>query len=432
PGCSSVGPEAVRIGPFSINPDGKTLYLNPYSWNQVANIIFLESPVGIGFSYSSNPSEYLTNGDIRTSVEDIEGSEFFYSSEIESNESGLSTTSRCFQITRNGFLLMLFCYLNRSGGFINVLFPVSMFHIFVCFVRQDDEVDESTTLPVQMALIFSHTQKYPDEPPLLNLKSILMRSPTPVLSCLIDGIQFSDFGVCTPSYATMRGFSPITMPVKQAVYICGHGNDAIRIFCEMMEHRVPPNVITTEWQCIHDFGVCTPSYATMRGFSPITMPVKQAVYICGHGNDAIRIFREMMEHRVPPNVITTEWQCIHGPSHYEVSVVYRVKTNQSQGLHETYVMQVGNALTDNFNDQLGRSEFLWSTGLISDQTYKLHNIFSSHASFVHNLENCSKIFDVITLELGNIDIYSIYTLACTSNVSDSDKPPKRRYVSSSS
>ncbi|KAF9613970.1 hypothetical protein IFM89_014163, partial [Coptis chinensis] len=186
PGCSSVGSEAERIGPFSINPDGKTLYLNPYSWNQVANIIFLESPVGIGFSYSSNPSEYLTNGD------------------------------------------------KRTGHYIP------------------------------------------------QLAQAIMR------------------------YQSSTGQKPINL----------------------------------------------------KGY------------------------------------------------------------------------MVGNALIDNFNDQLGRSEFLWSTGLISDQTYKLCNIFCSHASFVHSPENCSKISDVITLELGNI--YSIYTPACTSNVSDSDKPPKRRYVSSSS
>ncbi|KAF9606529.1 hypothetical protein IFM89_025902 [Coptis chinensis] len=30
------------------------------------------------------------------------------------------------------------------------------------------------------------------------------------------------FGVCTSSYATMRGFSPITTPMKQVVYNCGH------------------------------------------------------------------------------------------------------------------------------------------------------------------------------------------------------------------
>lgn len=35
PGCSSIAyGEAEEIGPFHINSDGKTLYLNPYSWNQ--------------------------------------------------------------------------------------------------------------------------------------------------------------------------------------------------------------------------------------------------------------------------------------------------------------------------------------------------------------------------------------------------------------
>jgi serine carboxypeptidase-like clade 2 len=35
PGCSSIAfGEAEEIGPFHINSDGKTLYLNPYSWNK--------------------------------------------------------------------------------------------------------------------------------------------------------------------------------------------------------------------------------------------------------------------------------------------------------------------------------------------------------------------------------------------------------------
>ncbi|KAM7471810.1 hypothetical protein LguiA_009993 [Lonicera macranthoides] len=59
--------------------------------------------------------------------------------EIHSSESGLNTSKRCFQIT---------------------LSP------------QDDDADESTMAPVQLALIFAHTEKYPDEPPLLNLKSL--------------------------------------------------------------------------------------------------------------------------------------------------------------------------------------------------------------------------------------------------------------------
>ncbi|KAI4382735.1 hypothetical protein MLD38_008660 [Melastoma candidum] len=34
PGCSSVAYGAAEeLGPFRIRPDGKTLYLNPYAWN---------------------------------------------------------------------------------------------------------------------------------------------------------------------------------------------------------------------------------------------------------------------------------------------------------------------------------------------------------------------------------------------------------------
>ncbi|KAJ7951661.1 RWD domain-containing protein 1 [Quillaja saponaria] len=59
--------------------------------------------------------------------------------EIHSGESGLNTSKRCFQIK-------------------------------IC--AQDDDADELTTNPAQLALIFAHTEKYPDEPPLINVKSL--------------------------------------------------------------------------------------------------------------------------------------------------------------------------------------------------------------------------------------------------------------------
>lgn len=35
PGCSSIAyGMAEEVGPFHVKPDGKSLYLNPYSWNQ--------------------------------------------------------------------------------------------------------------------------------------------------------------------------------------------------------------------------------------------------------------------------------------------------------------------------------------------------------------------------------------------------------------
>eukprot|EP01113_Clastostelium_recurvatum_P033843 TRINITY_DN4522_c0_g1_i1.p1 TRINITY_DN4522_c0_g1~~TRINITY_DN4522_c0_g1_i1.p1 ORF type:complete len:469 (+),score=81.52 TRINITY_DN4522_c0_g1_i1:37-1407(+) len=65
PGCSSMGGFFEELGPFWPNKDGKTLMKNPYSWNRKANIIFLDSPSGVGFSFSTNRSDY-TVGDART------------------------------------------------------------------------------------------------------------------------------------------------------------------------------------------------------------------------------------------------------------------------------------------------------------------------------------------------------------------------------
>ncbi|KAA3464092.1 serine carboxypeptidase-like 27 isoform X1 [Gossypium australe] len=61
PGCSSIAYGAAEeIGPFRIRPDGKTLYLN------LANVLFLESPAGVGFSYTNTTSDLYTTGDKRT------------------------------------------------------------------------------------------------------------------------------------------------------------------------------------------------------------------------------------------------------------------------------------------------------------------------------------------------------------------------------
>ncbi|KAJ7520944.1 hypothetical protein O6H91_19G031300 [Diphasiastrum complanatum] len=66
PGCSSVGGGMLsELGPFYPDKDGLHLQLNPYSWNKVSNIVFLESPAGVGFSYSNSPNDYNT-GDAKT------------------------------------------------------------------------------------------------------------------------------------------------------------------------------------------------------------------------------------------------------------------------------------------------------------------------------------------------------------------------------
>lgn len=63
PGCSSLGVGALsENGPF--RPSGQVLVRNEYSWNKEANMLYLETPVGVGFSYSTDSSSYEVNDEI--------------------------------------------------------------------------------------------------------------------------------------------------------------------------------------------------------------------------------------------------------------------------------------------------------------------------------------------------------------------------------
>jgi serine carboxypeptidase-like clade 1 len=46
---------------FVGGPENLNLTFNPWTWVTVANMIFLEAPAGVGFSYSKTSSDYNTN-----------------------------------------------------------------------------------------------------------------------------------------------------------------------------------------------------------------------------------------------------------------------------------------------------------------------------------------------------------------------------------
>lgn len=56
PGCSSMTGLFFELGPSSINGTTLTPVNNPYSWNSNASVIFLEQPVGVGYSYADKSS----------------------------------------------------------------------------------------------------------------------------------------------------------------------------------------------------------------------------------------------------------------------------------------------------------------------------------------------------------------------------------------
>lgn len=69
PGCSSIGGGAfTELGPFYPRGDGQALRRNSKSWNKASNLLFVESPAGVGWSYSNTSSDY-TCGDASTAMD---------------------------------------------------------------------------------------------------------------------------------------------------------------------------------------------------------------------------------------------------------------------------------------------------------------------------------------------------------------------------
>ena len=70
PGCSSLDGFLYEHGPFRINETDPTkLVPFEWTWARNANMLYLEAPVGVGFSYSDDPSaDYKCNDD--TAAED--------------------------------------------------------------------------------------------------------------------------------------------------------------------------------------------------------------------------------------------------------------------------------------------------------------------------------------------------------------------------
>ena len=94
PGCSGLIGFMTEQGPFRPDSDGN-LMLNPYAWNKIANMVFLEQPVGVGFSYSNVNDDYRI-GDDQAAADNLATILAFFDKFPHFNHTSLYITSESY------------------------------------------------------------------------------------------------------------------------------------------------------------------------------------------------------------------------------------------------------------------------------------------------------------------------------------------------
>nr|CAD1836662.1 unnamed protein product [Ananas comosus var. bracteatus] len=119
PGCSSVGVGAFsENGPF--RPSGHVLVRNEYSWNKEANMLYLESPAGVGFSYSSDPSFYEGVDDKMTARDNLVFLQNWFAKFPQYKDRDLYITGESYAGHYVPQLAQLMVEFNKKGKFFNL------------------------------------------------------------------------------------------------------------------------------------------------------------------------------------------------------------------------------------------------------------------------------------------------------------------------
>ena len=79
PGCSSMLALFQEHGPFIIDDDESFIKPNPFPWNQRANVLYIESPAGVGYSLAATIQD-RTHTDMSQSIDAFEAMKDFYKS----------------------------------------------------------------------------------------------------------------------------------------------------------------------------------------------------------------------------------------------------------------------------------------------------------------------------------------------------------------
>lgn len=98
PGCSSLDGFIYEHGPFRVDQsDPSKLVLFEQRWSKVANMVYLEAPVGVGFSYSDRPDLDYNATDDSTAIDSTDALNVFFAEKFpELKGNGLYITGESY------------------------------------------------------------------------------------------------------------------------------------------------------------------------------------------------------------------------------------------------------------------------------------------------------------------------------------------------
>ncbi|GJM94968.1 hypothetical protein PR202_ga11656 [Eleusine coracana subsp. coracana] len=458
PGCSSVAYGASEeLGAFRIQADGATLTLNKHRWNRAANILFLDSPAGVGFSYTNSTSDLYTSGDIRTEP-----------------SSDSTVTSNCFQVGNavtddyNDYIGTFESWWNHG------IISDSTYRQLRASCIHDSLVHPSSAC--LDALDMASTEQGNIDIDTINFNwRDAPRSMLPIYKELISaGLRiwvFSSYIRGSLSYfhahnSMVGGWSQVYKGLTLMTAAAASGHVADRIVRlpgqPAVDFPMYSGYVTVDersGRALFYWLQEAPAKAQPAplvlwlnggpGCSSVAYGASEELGAFRIRPDGATLFLNKYRWNKEANILfldspagvgfsytnTTSDLYTSGDNrtgHYVPELSQLVYRN-NKGVMKPYInfkgFMVGNAVTDDYHDQVGTFESWWNHGLISDATYRLLKATCVHDSVVHSSPPCQAALDKSTAEMGAIDPYSIYTPTCNQSSSAINRRPKGHYVS---
>ncbi|KAK3137202.1 hypothetical protein QOZ80_5BG0449090 [Eleusine coracana subsp. coracana] len=484
PGCSSVVYGASEeLGAFRIQADGATLTLNKHRWNRAANILFLDSPAGVGFSYTNSTSDLYTSGDIRTAREShtflmkwfdkfphYKYRDFYIAGESYAGKSFYSQICYFYPtelLVGNAVTDDYNDYIGTFESWWNhgIISDSTYRQLRASCIHDSlvhpssaclDALDMASTEQGNIDMYSIYTP--PCNQTLSSAKNRMLKGHYMTAAAAsghvadrivrLPGQPAVDFpmysGYITVDERSGRALfywlqeAPAkAQPAPLVLWLNGGpgcSSVAYGASEELGAFRIRPDGATlflNKYRWNKEANILFLDSPAGVGFSYTN--TTSDLYTSGDNRTAhdsyiflMKWFEKFPHYKYRDFYITGESYA----GHYVPELSQLVYRN-NKGVMKPYInfkgFMVGNAVTDDYHDQVGAFESWWNHGLISDATYRLLKATCVHDSVVHSSPPCQAALDKSTAEMGAIDPYSIYTPTCNQSSSAINRRPKRHY-----